>query len=1067
VSLRSLQDRLKSTYSDSDDRLNGFFVPVLSEASRYDRVTGYFRSSALCSVARGLSRLLAAGGSMRLIAGAELGEDDLRAIEDGEPLSDVLVRQLLTDPLQGATIIEHHRLEVLAWMVRERRLQIRIGVPTDRLGRPLRRDQTDRYFHSKYGIVGDTEGSRIAFGGSNNESEAGLAEHHETFSVFPSWKREVWEWSGQPLLDSFEAHWSGHPELGWKIVELPEAVEQQLVSRAKGGSAPGPRDPGEGPSMDQHSQEELLRFVAAAPGLHGGTGVGFATAGVTPLPHQAAIAQRIVASYPRSYLLADEAGLGETIEAGLVIRELLVSGRASRILILVPASVIRQWQEELDEKLALRVPRLDGGRFFLRRGGIDEEVVPAEPSANPWTAFPVLLASSHLARRRAHRRAVLDAGPWDVVFVDEAHHAGRRGSKATDTPNSLLSLLLEMKANRSWTALYMASATPMQMHAHEVWDLLVLLGLTRLWGDSAETFKRYYDELREPFGARHWDFLQRMAADFFSDPEIEPDPQLVEEVKERLGLANSRPIRSFATEGLSADSLDYIDADARACFDVWLRRHTPVREQVFRTTRRTLRTYKQAGILPPETVIPVRHVLDRFIPMSDAERSLYDRIEDYISRYYDAYLSGPGSQKPLGFIMTVYRRRLTSSFLAIERSLQRRRQVLLGNASAEGLLDSDDIAAIEFSRLFDTAELPAIGKELAEEIGELDSFLAALAQRPPDESKMQYLHNELEDAFRGQHDTAIIFTQYTDTMDYIREQLRTFYGTRIACWSGRGGERWDSESGAWVQVPKVEVKQLFREGQEVKLLIGTDAMSEGLNLQTTGLLFNYDMPWNFMRVEQRIGRVDRIGGQPVVDVRNYFYSGTVEEQIYAGIREDYDWFTDIVGPAQPVLGQIEGAIEQVAMAGPGVTRDAQVQRTIAEIRESIESAKARALTLDDVGAEADPAAAHPTPAIDLTGLERVLTICEATARRFRAHPKIRGAYLLETANGAVEMTFRRDVLDEYAPEVGLLTYSTKELDELLAEAGIPASEWDGGRDGEPPATLAELEERLSRLPTPS
>jgi hypothetical protein len=412
--------------------------------------------------------------------------------------------------------------------------------------------------------------------------------------------------------------------------------------------------------------------------------------------------------------------------------------------------------------------------------------------------------------------------------------------------------------------------------------------------------------------------------------------------------------------------------------------------------------------------------------------------------------------------MTVYRRRLTSSFLAIERSLQRRRQVLIGNVSAEGLLDPDDIAAIELSTLFDSDELPAVGKNLAAEVTEIDGFLAALAKRPPDESKMQYLHNELEQAFRGEHDTAIIFTQYTDTMEYIREQLRTFYGTRIACWSGRGGERWDPEAGTWTSVPKVEVKQLFRAGEEVKILVGTDAMSEGLNLQTTGLLINYDMPWNFMRVEQRIGRVDRIGGRPVVEVRNYFYSGTVEEQIYAGIREDFDWFTDIVGPAQPVLGEIEGAIERVAMAGPGATRDAQVESTIAAIRDAIERAKVRALTLDDVGSEADPNATHALPAIDLPGLERVLTGCALTSHRFRQHPAIRAAYLLETAIGAVQVTFRRAVVEELAPDVRLLTYGTEELAELLAAAGIVGDGWDSERDGDPPTTLTELEARLDR-----
>ncbi|MHB8322844.1 MAG: SNF2-related protein [Candidatus Dormibacteria bacterium] len=1032
---------LRGSYSDTDDRLNGFFVPVLTEAVAYDRVTGYFRSSALCSVARGLSHLIANGGTMRLIAGADLSDADIQAIEKGAPLDEVLARTLLSDPLEGATVIEQHRLETLAWLVRESRLEIRIGVPTDHLGRPLRRDQSDRYFHSKYGVLSDQDGNRIAFLGSNNESESGVTQNHETFSVYPSWKEEVWAWNGQPVVDQFTAHWDGHPGRGWQVIGLPEAVRDHLVARIKETAGPPPaRDSGESLVAGDEAEQHLLHFVALAPQLHGGTGVGFATAGVEPLPHQIAIAKKVVATYPRSYILADEVGLGKTIEAGLIIRELLLCGRASRILILVPASVIRQWQEELDEKFSLRIPRLDGQAFFYRRGGVDEEATPGLATANPWAAFPILFASSHLARRRGHRRALLDAGPWDIVFVDEAHHARRRGSKATDSPNSLLSLLQDLKAASAWTALYLASATPMQMHAHEVWDLLALVGLTPLWGESAETFTRYFEALRDPADTRNWNFLQRMAADYASDPQVESDPGFEQQLRTALGGAGSYLIRKFPEHGLSHEKAEVLSNDQQAWLDEWLRRNTPVRDRVFRTTRQTLLRYKQEGILPGSTSIPQRQVKDRFIPMTDEERALYDRIERYISRYYDAYLTGAGSQKPLGFIMTVYRRRLTSSFLAIERSLRRRREVLVNRASAENLLDPDDLAAIEYSSLFEPDDLPPVGKELAGEVQELDGFLELLAARPPDESKMQYLHNELNEAFRGSHDTAIIFTQYTDTMDYIRDQLVPTYQAKVACWSGRGGERWDPGVPGWVPVDKAELKQLFRSGQEVKILIGTDSMSEGLNLQTTGFLVNYDMPWNFMRVEQRIGRVDRIGGQPVVDVRNYFYKDTVEEKIYTGISDDFDWFTEIVGPAQPVLGQVERAIEQVVMKEPGSSREAAVQAALKDIRSAIELINTRPLTMGDVGAEAALEQTLEPPAIDLAGLERVLLGCPHTASHFRPHPTIRGAYLLDGPPKQLPVTFNRSVLDTFGPAVTLLTYGTEEMPALLASAGIDTTD---------------------------
>ena len=238
MSFRDLD--IRGSYATGDDRLAGFFVPVLSESVAYDRVTGYFRSSSLRSVARGLSRMLANDGRVRLIAGADLSDDDVRAIEEGEPLEEALVRALLADPLEAVTIIDEHRLETLAWLVREGRLEIRIGVPTDHLGRPLRRAQTTAYFHAKYGVFTDAEGNRIAFEGSNNESVSGHELNYENFSTAVSWMPEVWAWAGELVVDRFEAHWLGHPATGWKIVALPDAVRERLVERVKDKHGPPP-----------------------------------------------------------------------------------------------------------------------------------------------------------------------------------------------------------------------------------------------------------------------------------------------------------------------------------------------------------------------------------------------------------------------------------------------------------------------------------------------------------------------------------------------------------------------------------------------------------------------------------------------------------------------------------------------------------------------------------------------------------------------------------------------------------------------------------------------------------
>lgn len=1038
------------TYGAETDRLRGFFIPSLSRAVQYDRATGYFTSSALVSVARGLAQFLHNGGRMRLLAGAQLDDDDLRALEGHDPLDDVVARRLLADPIDGADIIAKHRLEVLAWMLKEDRLDIRIGVPVSADGRLLTRVESNQYFHKKTGILTDARGDRIAFSGSNNESHTGLERHGnlEEFAVYPSWREQSWEDYGKPTRERFERQWNDE-EAGWRVVPLPEAVRAKVIEKVAHRTEPPPAwdpadpppDPEDGtsvhatgdPSIRVHTHDEArkrLRELRDAPKVDGGTGVGIVTAPVIPWPHQSRIAHRITRTFPRSYLLADEVGMGKTIEAGLVFRELLLSGKAETILALVPASVIKQWQEELWEKFLLRVPRFDGGKFFYRTDGDDEEVTPARPGGSPWNAFPFLLASSHLARRKARQDDVIAAGPWDVVFVDEAHHARRRGSKPTDTPNALLRLLTDMRDAGIWKALYLASATPMQMHAHEAWDLLHLLGLTERWGSSADAFVRYYEHLREDAEETDWQFLRRMLADHFTDEHNQASPRTTREIEDKFpSRLNAKRIVKFHERNESNERIRAFSTPELDALRLWLRDNTPMKHRVFRTTRTTLHRYKRTGLLPDDTNIPTRNVRDRFIHMSSDEARLYRRIEDYIRRYYNRYRNGPADQKALGFIMTIYRRRLTSSFHAIRRSLQKRLAALdQDDLTLQTLVDEDDALVAEYGNpLFDVENVEAAKETLAHERGELTDFINRLEDLPPDESKMQLLHERLDQGFRAHHDTAVIFTQYGDTLHYLRERLAATYGASVATWSGQGGTRYDPTTKTWERVPKTTLKNLFRAGEAVKILIGTDSMSEGLNLQTCGLVVNYDMPWNFMRVEQRIGRLDRIGGQPVVDVENYFYEDTVEQQIYETLSEDFDWFENVVGPASPVLGSIERIIEDAAMADADDAQSA-IDTAVGKIRKGVDEANAQPVDLDQ--AASDPYDEDPDPALTLADLEHELTNNPLTQDRFA--PSHEASTYTFTHHGASHrVTFDRDLAAEKG--VPLFTYGSWLFEELLTD----------------------------------
>ena len=161
----------------------------------------------------------------------------------------------------------------------------------------------------------------------------------------------------------------------------------------------------------------------------GGEQVGEATAAVVPWPHQARAFERLSASWPPRLLIADEVGLGKTVQAGLLLRQAWLAKRAKRILILAPKAVLGQWQIELREKFNLNWPIYDGRKLVWcpspAMGGSRERHV----ARDEWHGEPAVITSSQLMRRGERAAELLEAAPpWDLIVLDEAHHARRRGA---------------------------------------------------------------------------------------------------------------------------------------------------------------------------------------------------------------------------------------------------------------------------------------------------------------------------------------------------------------------------------------------------------------------------------------------------------------------------------------------------------------------------------------------------------------------------------------------------------------------------------------------------------------
>lgn len=1011
-------------YGPQDDPLNRFYIPALQRSMRYDRSTGFFSSSALAVAAAGVAGLIANGGTMRLLVGAQLSEEDVAAITQGASLDEIVADRLVAALEGEVEDLLRRRLEILAWMVANGTLEIKVVVQKDELGLPVAGGD---YYHPKTGIFTDAEGNQMAFVGSINESMQAWMRNYERFSVYFSWEATR-SYLNNTLID-FERVWKGE-DIGWIALSIPDAARQSLIRYAP-DSQPEPEDPlvrppEPRPDIEAELRRErvIIQFLRDMPYFPDNYRFGAATAAITPWPHQKRVSQAIIRSYPRSYMLCDEVGLGKTIEAGLVLRQLLLSGFVKRCLLLAPKSLARQWQEELYEKFVLDIPLFDGQRFWNYAG----EQLPGN-GGNPWDAHDVFIASSQLAKRRDRQAQVLAARPWDLVLIDEAHHARRKDFLQPQyRPNRLLELLTHPDFRAR--SLLLVTATPMQVHPLEVWDLLNVLGvLSGKWGADESNFLRFYRQLTLSVEDVDWDFIFGLVHDYL-EYGGEIDEEFASQAQSALGLVDWERIRNLAYAHRPSQEVSQLPPTAHPYVYEMARRHTPLSHFMFRSTRELLRDYARRGLLRER--VPYRDPELIWIPMRDEEMRLYLRIEEYISEFYRKYEQ---KRKGLGFVMTVYRRRLTSSFYAVRRSLERRLEFLHKGIGLIETFDNDDLEQDELGLDIgeDLEGLQFVAQEYQDEIAYVEDFLVELRQLSTHDSKVEQLLQDLGRLFR-KRDTVIIFTQYTDTMDYLRDRLREVYGSQVACFSGRGGEKWNGI--AWVAVPKERIKQEFREGEEIKVLVCTEAASEGLNLQTCGVLINYDMPWNPMRVEQRIGRVDRIGQRyERVWIRNYFYKDTIEARVYQALARRINWFKDVVGTLQPILAQVGQTIQRLAMASPA-EREELLGKAIAAIERELGQQDATALDIYQMK-EAGQQASDTCVAISLNELEQFLVSSRHFGQRFHPHPEIEGAYILETPDGEWGVTFDTEVFDDYPNTLYLLSFGSEVLRSLFAEVREP------------------------------
>jgi superfamily II DNA or RNA helicase len=554
---------------------------------------------------------------------------------------------------------------------------------------------------------------------------------------------------------------------------------------------------------------------------------GLSISRVDPLPHQLdAVYNHLLKSARVRFLLADDAGAGKTIMAGLLLKELKLRGLVERVLIVCPANLAFQWQREMADRFQESFQVLRGGDLRLQYG------------VNEWNKHSQIITSMDLAKREEILPSLRQAEDWDLVIVDEAHRMSARDSEHKSERYQLGELL------RDKTAHY------------------ILLTATPHKGDPVNFTL----------------FLQLLDQEAYAD------------------------VKSIR---------DAIERKEAACY--------------LRRTKEVMLNFPKPqadGTWKAEKLFKARHARTVAFRLEGEEMDLYNAVSQYVKgqsvRAADA--GDDRRARAIGFIMAMYQRRMASSTYSLKQSLLRRQKALrhlLETASQLGDLPFPDLPSQEEWDEMDDAERETRERELERatlarrkpdleaELQEL-ADLIAFAQRVEDggqEIKLRTLKDELtrEGIFADQNVLLLLFTEYKDTLDYLVAKLRS-WGLTVGQIHGsmKPGSRDEEGTRLWAERNFWDLK--------TQVLVATEAAGEGINLQCCHVLFNYDIPWNPNRLEQRMGRIHRYGQTKDCLIFNFFAQNTVEGRVLQklldklqAIRDalDNDSVFNVVGEVLP------------------------------------------------------------------------------------------------------------------------------------------------------------------------
>lgn len=831
-------------FSSRRTRLDHTFLNQrLQGAQSYDRIAGYFRSSILEVAGEALESIT---GSIRVICNSDLNVWD---VETAKAANYAMRREWCDAEPENYSEKAKPRFARLYKFLRSGKMHVNV-LPREKFG----------LVHGKAGVITLANGDKTAFMGSTNETLDAWKLHYEL----------VWEDSSpdavQWVQEEFDALW--HHPLAVPLAEFVIEDVGRLSQRSVFPSVEVWReeaDPG-APIIETpvYRQEYGLwahqkYFVTLAFEAHKG-------------PHGA------------RFVLADQVGLGKTMQLALSAMLMALYGEKP-VLILVPKPLLWQWQEEMLNLLEMP-SAVWNGKQWIDENGLEYPVAGAIGIKK--CPRRVGIVSQGLITSKSEASEYLKQMSYECVIVDEAHRARRknlgpdREAEKAD-PNNLFAFLWQIAPCTK--SLLLATATPVQMYPIEAWDLLNVLSISNeaVLGTNWSNWRRAEEALALTMGQGdlpeddqdRWRWIRNPLPPASESPDFK-------NIRRSLKLSDEVAV----APGDAWDKLREPDKSRiRRLSRDFAQHHNPFIRHIVRRTREFLENE-----IDPETgeryLKPVKVELygesDRdAIPLPPYLKDAYEVAEAFCE------LLGQ-RMKGSGFLKTLLLRRVGSTICAGMNTAKN----MLG--AWEDIEEEDDEATPEEK----PKSLTPSERDL------LKQFLDKLEANQEDDPKYEVVRRLLvEEGWLNEG--CIIFSQYFDSIRWLADQLSRDLpkGEVIGIYAG-GQKSGTLTNGVFAKQERENLKQMVRRG-EIRLLLGTDAASEGLNLQRLGTLINLDLPWNPTRLEQRKGRIQRIGQlRDIVRLYNMRYKGSVEDRVH-------DLLSDRLEAIHQLFGQIPDVLEDV------------------------------------------------------------------------------------------------------------------------------------------------------------